>query len=268
MRTRSIAATTVCALACWFPLAGAPASASLTHSFLGYLGTPGAPLEFPTDARDIAVDRSTGNVYVYDRAAGGEIHKFDAAGEPAEFTALGSDWIGGVGEDVTQIAVDSSGGPAGGDIYVARVGSTSIPIYRADGSLLAELSSVGAPPGPAHPTLTCGLTVGPMGDVYVGRRIDEGGDSLTGHTFIDKFTPTANPVVPGDYRSALQKRNVASVCRLAADGEGNVYVGEIDGSIGGPIMRFEASEADGTLRGGMGIGDGTGLAVDQSTGDT
>jgi hypothetical protein len=131
------------------------ASAALTHKYefsFGLLSGVGG----------IAVDDSNGDVYV---GAGGSVYKFNAAGEPAAFSATSSDFIENVGS-IQQLAVDNSTGSDKGDIYAAVNGS--VRIYSAGGEALGELTGglstevPGAPWGEA-----CGVSVDASGHVYV-----------------------------------------------------------------------------------------------------
>ncbi len=119
----------VCTLS-WLMFFAAQAPAQFTHPLTGSFGPEGL-LSSATfsNVQGIAVDQSSGDVYVYDTgAAGGSIYRFNAAGEPVSFSALGANAITGVGgqlDDENEIAIDSSTGPAAGDIYVANA-TTSV----------------------------------------------------------------------------------------------------------------------------------------------
>jgi hypothetical protein len=215
--------------------AGAAAQAAFTHSFVGSFGPTGLSSSPFSQPLGVAVDQTTGDVYVYDaeyvEARGSNvplIYKFNSAGEPQDFSALGSNVIEGSGEvyggDYSQIAVDSSGGHAAGDIYVVE-GGGQVTVYGADGDRLGELNSgVEADGGPWG--FTCGVAVDPAGNVYVGL--------LEGH--VDKYTPSGNPVSNSNYVSSLAGLPEGS-CNLAADSEGNVYVDTLEG---GPVTKYEA----------------------------
>jgi hypothetical protein len=85
-----------------------------------------------SDLGAVAVHQGTGTVYAIDRADG-VVDKFDASGNPQNFSALGSSSLdveatcpgfvfpplGGYYHGRDDIAVDSSGGPTDGNIYVA-----------------------------------------------------------------------------------------------------------------------------------------------------
>jgi hypothetical protein len=200
-----------------------PAGALTTHPYTGLAFGPGGPgVGTFSNLQSVAVDQSTGDVYVYDDKAGGRIYKFDAAGQPVAFSALSSNVIENVGEagaSEVQVAVDSSTGPARGDVYVAD--GSAVRIYDAAGVQVGALSEhEGAPWG-----LPCGVAVDPAGDVYVGLYPNH----------VNKYVPVANPVTDGDYSASLT--GVEEVCNVAADSEGNAYV---DTWPQGPITKYEA----------------------------
>jgi hypothetical protein len=240
---------------------GAVASAAVEHTLIFSFGPGGPGSGAFSNIQAAAVDQSTGDVYVYDKGAEA-IYKFNAAGEPAEFSALKSSVIEGVGgaaRNENQLAVDSSTGPAEGDIYFAK-GPGSVAIYGPDGSprgaLTGEVENFGGAWGEP-----CGVAVDPAGHVYVGL--------ATGH--VDKYTPTpsppaAFPVTDADYTSKLSGLNVqGEICNIAADAEGNVYTQTYSR---GFVTRYAASQfgeptASGTLVDELGYT----LAVDPVSGE-
>lgn len=169
----------------------------------------------------IAVDEATNDVYVY--TPDGTIHKFDADGNPVDFSALGTNTITGVGKfgsNETELAVDSSSGPARGDIYFAA--QEEVKIYGADGKPIGKLTeAAGKPWGEA-----CGVAVDSSGRVYVG---------LYPST-VNEYTPRANPVANNDYTTSLEGLN--EICNVAADPEGNVYADTWSPGRTGPIVKY------------------------------
>jgi len=201
----------------------------------------------------IAVDQSSGDVYAYDGGSG-SIYKFNGAGEPADFTALSTNVIEGVGtaglSAVSEIAVDSSSGPAKGDIYVAN-GGNHVSVYGADGDPVGDLTEeAGTPWGEA-----CGVAVDPAGHVYVGL--------ANGH--VNRYSPTGNPVTDANYTSSLWGLNViGESCDVAADSEENVYV---DTWSHGPVTKYAASQLNTNetqAEGKLVDASGSTLAVDPS----
>jgi len=210
----------------------ASASADLTHPFASSFG-PGGPGsgEF-SKVQGVAVDQSSGDVYVYDQGEEGRIYKFSSAGKPEPFSKSGKNVITNVGTSgtaETEIAVSSSGNTAG-DIFVARgeADAKKIGIYSAEsGELLGELGSEGAQGEGGEP---CGVAVDPAGDLYVGLN--------NGH--VDKYVSAAKVVATTDYTSALSGVNASGEsCTIAVDNEGSAYV---DTYKNGPVTKYEASQ--------------------------
>ena len=82
----------------------------------------GIPVEPP---ESLTVDQSNGDLYVFETVYPGKIVRYDAAGNPKDFTAgpaAGTNKLAlpgySAGPSETEVAVDSSGGPTDGDIYV------------------------------------------------------------------------------------------------------------------------------------------------------
>jgi hypothetical protein len=178
----------------------------------------------------IAIDESSGDVYVYD--SNGNIRKFDADGVPVDFSALGSNTIAGVGTyggGETELAVDNSTSPAKGDIYLA--GGSGVKIFGSDGSKLAELTEVaGRPWG----EVACGVAVDGSGHVYVGLYPSN----------IDEYTPTTNPVTNGDYTASHGGLN--EICEIASDHEGNLYASTWTPNRKGAIVELNGFQLAGT----------------------
>ena len=227
----------------------AQAPAFMGHIYASSFGPGGPGVGSFSDVQGIAIDDSSGDVYVLDRnreTEVGLIYKFNASGEPEEFTALKAYTIEQgyrVGyNNENELAVDNSPGPAKGDLYYAN--HIHPEIYAPDGSFLGELTSIHA----------CGVAVDASGNVYFG----EGGEKVY------KFTPAANPVMDADYVSSLS--GVGGPCSVAADSEGNVYV---DSFRSGPVTKYPASQFGELSSAGTQI-DTTGvtLAVDPLTNGT
>ncbi len=205
------------------------------------------------NAQSIAVDESTGAVYVYDTGGEGSIYKFNRQGEPLEFSATQLNSIGSVGRAGTgevQLAVDNSAGPDKGDIYAAN--GTNVRVYSPEGLLLSEIdAAAGAPWGEA-----CGVAVDTSGNVYVGLYPEH----------VNRYSATSGFVTSASYSGSLF--GVNQVCNIAANAAGDVYV---DSWPQGPVTEFGEEHFNEAEEGaGAGItvdGAGSTLAVDQSTGD-
>jgi hypothetical protein len=239
----------VCLMGGVLMLVSGAAQARLVRPYTGTsFGPTGTGAGAFGDVKSVAVDQSTGDVYVFDQGKEA-IYKFTAAGASANFSSTGTNEIEGVASNGSgaeqQIAVDGSSGPDEGDIYLAN--NNVVDIYSAAGVKLGELTGgVGSEGNEA-----CGVTVDPSGAVYVGFYPGT----------VDKYIPTANPVTNADYTESLSGLN--SICNIAADGEGNVYAATYSGGVRAySTMQFGALEAEGTL-----IDEhGATLAVDPAAG--
>lgn len=230
-------------------LVAVPAQAA--PSEIGRFGPGGLGVGLFLENQSIAVEVSTGDVYVYESAGEkGNVYKFNEKGEPVSFSSLTGNVIEGVGGEAQamQIAVDSSSGPNKGDIYVAN--TTEVLIYGSSGNKLpGTLTAKGGP---------CGVAVDPSGDVYVG---------FYGEEEVKKYAPTTTPVKEEDYTSSLWE--VGKVCNLATDSAGDAYVSGYNGQ--GGVTKYEASQFSATVK----KADGTvvdsnkapTLAIDTVSGD-
>jgi hypothetical protein len=264
MTVRRLIVAALCVLAGGLVFSGAPAFAAFSlHPFKGSF-TAGGLSSF-VNVQSIAVDESTGDVYVYDAGGEGSIYKFNAAGEPAAFSGLEAtahpDVIEGVGapgsKSRSEIAVDNSSGPAKGDIYVAYKGASHASVYGSTGLPLAggELTGEGTPAEGGEP---CGVAVDPSGHVYVA----------FASGFVNKYTPATNPAVNADYTSSLAglAANAGQqICNIAVDSQESVYVMPVlkpHPLFKYGVAQFGSPSAEGTPIAEEGHGS---LAVDQSS---
>ncbi len=235
-----VRASVLCVVGAALSVWSGVASAKLVHPFVSSFGSF-------SNVQGVATD-GAGDVYAYD-GGNGEVLKFDSTGKPVNFTFTGTNAITGVGSvggAEGEIAVDSSSGPAKGDIYVAH-GGGSINIYNEAGEKVGELTEeAGHPWGEA-----CGVAVDSSGNVYVGLY----------PSHVNKYVPAASPVTNGEYVSSMA--GLSEVCNVAADSTGNVF---IDKWNTGPVTRYEPSQF-GSLSATGSVVDAKGstLAVDSSS---
>ncbi|MBA3809222.1 MAG: hypothetical protein H0X28_12660 [Solirubrobacterales bacterium] len=182
-------------------------------------------------------------MFVLDRSEGGRVYKFNAAGEPVNLPSSSTNVIEGVGSasgSEEELAVDSSSGPAAGDIYVAN--NSVVKIYAASGVFLGELT------GPEP----CGVAVDPSGKVYVGSFPET----------VKRYTPTSNPVTNADEPESMG--GLEKVCNVAVDGSGNVYAANY---LGG-VTKYDALQFGSlTASGELVDPGGRTLAVDPVSGE-
>jgi hypothetical protein len=235
------------------------ARAGSLHPLLGSFGPGGPGAGSFANVESVAVDQSSGSVYVYDTAGGGSIHKFNAAGEPAGFSSLAGtghpDVIEGVGlfaAGADEIAVDSSSGPAKGDIYFVGL---AVGIYSSAGAPLphelnGEVTSLFKN---ATWGLPCGVATDQAGNLYIGL-----------YSSVNSYTPTAEAATNASFTAAMRGVS-ASFCNLAVDGEGNVYGDQYPA---GPVTKYPASQFGAPAASGTQVdASGSTLAVDPSTND-
>jgi hypothetical protein len=260
MRSPSVRRTCLAALAVAVGvlLAGtSAASATLVHPFAASFGAFSNP-------QALAVDQSTGDVYVIDVGTA-TVQKFDATGSPVNFSALGSNTLDGAGgadatpeggfsfdfNSAAELAIDNSGGPADGFLYVTNSLAGVIDVFDATGTFAGEIDGSAATPQSGGET--CGVGTDPSGHVYVS--------SFSGH--VDKYTPTdANPA-HDTFNGQLE--NVGGVCHVAADGLGSVYVSTWPT---GPLTKYDQAQLDQGAPSGTDVDDTTlAVAVDPSNDD-
>ena len=186
----------------------------------------------------------------------------DASGSPKNFAAAppGTNFLTGLGTDVdpggatTGVAIDRSGGPADGDIYLTTF--AGIKVYDNDGHLLTTLDGSGTPVGSYNES--CGVAVDQSnGNVYVG--------DYSGNVW--RYSPSGATPTEGDYSGGIT--TPFNPCQVAAD-SGHVYAADYDN--GGPVKRFSASDftmalTPPSLTGTTVDATATALATDSATGN-
>ncbi len=247
----------------------AASASAARHPFLGTFGPTSQPTFSAATA--LAVDESTGDVLVADRESQ-TLSRFTPAGEPAPFSALGTNVIDGLGgADETpagglffnttegsvfeqQIAVDNSTGPTGGDIYITQAVHVEnapplkrIYIFKSSGEYAGQLTEAGG----EKFREACGVAIDPSGAVYVG---DYSGG-------VKKFIPSGPVVSDSDYAATFT--SVSEPCTLSAGAgasDGSLFVG----TYRGPISKVSAET--GELEYVAAEGQHTTSAVDPATG--
>jgi hypothetical protein len=156
----------------------------------------------------------------------GGFYRFKPNGEPAPFSALGTNLIDGSetpqgslsfpqpvsGPREVQVAVDNTGGPADGYIYVTQLNARLVDVFASDGHYVGQLTEAG---GRAF-SRACGVGVDGAGNVYVGSRSE-----------VHKFTPSAGAPSTWANPANLATTKVCTVAAGAAASEGSIFVDEI-----------------------------------------
>ncbi len=240
------ALVSVCVIAGLFTYGAASALALSTHELVGEFNAG-------SDPDGIAIDESSGEVYVAESATG-VVDRFDAAGSPASFPALGGHMLDGAGTPAGSFVFPhgetSYGAPAGlavdndalsssyRDLYVVDAGHGVVDKFDATGAYVGQLT--GTPGGPfAGPY---GVAVDPAGDVWVYESSGE----------VDEFNAA------GVYRSQFATGCGTTYPGVAVDSSDDVYV-----NCGFAIQKWSSTGAD---LGAVTEGSTHALAVDQANG--
>ncbi len=185
-RRRIVTSAVVAVAACAMALAAAaPASASVSHAFSGTIGAASStpanpyPLSGPTD---VAVDQDTGDIYVTD-PGNYRVEKFSSTGAFLLMFGKGVDQTTGgyvctaasgdtcqagapgihVGQftNPSELAVDNSGGPSNGDIYVDDTSAETVQKFDSTGNLITSFAE-----GGALSRYTNAIDLDPAGNLY------------------------------------------------------------------------------------------------------
>lgn len=226
---RYLTVVLVTSLGCVLCVGSSSATAATAHPFVTQFGAFGNP-------QGLAVDQATGDIYVIDIAAG-TVSKFSQDLTPTAFTALGTNVLDGAGAgdcasspascdgtpengfsfdqpDAAQVAIDNSGGPTDGDIYVTDSLHNRVDVFAASGVYLGQMT--GTSSGPFGES--CGVAVDGGGTVYVG-------DFFNG---VHKYIPSANPATDADFSSDLVTGNA---CAVATGSAGSLLVNQYHGAV-------------------------------------
>jgi hypothetical protein len=223
--------------------ASAPASAATGRSLLRTLATgPGS------NPRGLASDND-GNVYVLELGGPGSqsgVAKFDSAGNPVPFTASG-DYISGnkltgapgkpfIFESflLPEVAIDRSGGPNDGYIYVANTYlDPAVYVFDPTGTYRGAFDSVGS-----H-ELMCGVASSPAaGEVYTTSYGDE---------LVRRFAPPSGSISHVREAKPNGRLKLPGNCGpVAVDSTGAAYVG-LEGVTKFGASQFEAPTPTGNI---------------------
>jgi hypothetical protein len=236
-------------------IAAAPANAAITHVFDSSVAVT-SPLQ-------MAVDEATGSVYVV--SSSGEhppILKLDAEGAPSNFSSLGSNelFINKVtGHELflspQELAVDNSGGPNDGVLYVGRsqfqhTDKPGAMVFGRSGGFIGTTGPSSFEREESHAETfgnPCGVAVDSAGKLY----LEWGGvERPNTSSWIDKYKPGewvvgSNPEQEFPISGTMGGRQhqpglgARGFCHVAIDTEGAVYTDK-EGFFGGPLRRYSA----------------------------
>jgi DNA-binding beta-propeller fold protein YncE len=268
MRMEGLGLTLAAVMGLWLSLGSASALAA------GEPHPPAAPASFErstgvpfSDPNGIAVDEATGDVYVADIGTN-TVYKFDASGNPVNFTAgagSGSNALTGVPAQSAKpaesfsfpaergtpaaIAIDNSAGagdPSAGDLYVMDAGHGAVDKFSPSGEYIGQIG------GPLSGQGLLGLGVDASGDVRV----------LTSQPTIDVFDNSRQNVFVKSLQYTSKEEGISRALEsgFAVSPSGNMYLLETCGCVekhGGntePLGRVDPGPSD------------IAVAVDPSTG--
>jgi hypothetical protein len=198
-------------------LALASPSALASDSYPGVpnalFGAPGSGVGQLSGPVGVAVDESSGDVYVAD-AGNNRVEEFGAEGKYVA-TITGAETPAGSFSDSSGVAVDNSSSPAKGDLYVMDVGHHVIDVFNSSGTYLSQIK--GAPSSFAGELIA--VAVDASGDLWVYDAIngEEGNvaEFSDAGSFLGQFN-TGRETKPG----------------IAVDSSGDLYVLYGNGQIG------------------------------------
>jgi hypothetical protein len=229
-----------------------------------------------SDPLGVAADGASGDVYVAD-AGNHRVLKFDSLGNLLLGFGAG---VGGAGVDVCAsvcavgtsgsapgefvtpdfLAVDESGGPSSGDVYVADTGDDVVSKFDSAGNLVTTWGAGGqldgSSTGAGKFAPLGGVAVNPSGELFVLVAVPEGNDVFRAKVF--KFAQDGT----FEAEEKLGERDMKPL-GLAIDGKGNLF--RATGS--GPIEEFTSSYEDlGSVTPAQTSFVPTALTVSQTTG--
>ena len=183
-------------------------SASTAHALflpISHFGSQGSAAGAFVTPIGVAVDQTTGDVYVAD-SGNARVQKFDSNGafiaawgwgvtdgmaqsEVCTSACLAGIAGSGAGQfsNPTSIAVDSSGGPSSGDVYVGDAGNNVVLKFDSNGNYLATIDGSTTPQGPF--VVVAGVAVDQTGHLWTA---DGSTDNITefdqNGTFVQQWT--------------------------------------------------------------------------------
>jgi hypothetical protein len=206
-------------LACQFVFASVPAGAFVGYAMPSLFGAAGSGNGQFEEPAGIAVNDSSGEVYVYD-SEGLRVERFSAAGSfEGQFNGGGPTGVlappASVSEDARHgslfnLAVDNDpSSPSVGDVYVVDPGHNVIDKFSAGGTYLSQLTGFKAP--------IFGVAIDTTGDVWVSEEgYEESGNK---HGRVQKF----DDALVNTHLTELTAEALRSP-GIAVDSEQNIYL--------------------------------------------
>jgi NHL repeat len=202
-----------------------PASAALSRSYETSFGSFSGQ-----NPQAIAVDQSNGDIYAASIGAN-TVSRFNSSGLPKNFTAgpdAGTNTLTGFNFEsasTNEIAIDRSGGPADGTIYVANILAGNVKVFAEDGTPLTSLNGSGTPA--ASFSEPCGVAVDQAnGDLYVGQYGNR----------VWRYSPSTGAAEEGDYSGGIATS--INPCQVAV-ASGSLYAANWETK--GPLEKYATS---------------------------
>ena len=220
----------VFAIAALLALALVPSASAATRLLKTSFGTFSGQ-----SPRGLTVDQSNGDVYAIN-FNNNTLDRFDASGSPKNFTCgtcsgnqLSIPTINSIDVDLVHVAIDRSGGPSDGNIYVTDGSGTGVDVFSNSGALLTTLTGSGTFDGAF--SVAVGVSVDQQnGDVYIAD---------AGNSRIYRYSPSGSTVAEGDYSGAITTDITAG--SVAADA-GKVYLGDTCCFSDSTVERYNATD--------------------------
>ncbi len=260
-------------------LLAAPVFAASTHVFTTSFGEPGSLAGQMSSPEDVAVNSTTHDVYVADNG-NARVDQFSSAGVfirawgwgvadglPAFETCTLSCQAGITGTGPGQlasrtlIAVDNSGGPSEGDVYVASAVVTSAGTARVDHDAVSKFSASGAYLSASDGSAVTAPVSGPFGSIF-GIAVDGSGD-----LWVEGENSTRGPTVfefaqDGAFLNGWYTNRAGTPNGIAVDSAMNVYGGTAAGLVKYTSTGNQVGDVQGDNEHYV-----AGVAVDLSTND-
>ena len=239
-------ALAACALLLAGPAASAPAATSHVSAGNFTVENNGVPIVEKESGMGVAMDKVTGDIYVL---GGTGIFKFNSAGVPSAFSSTGRSKLATpCGFNCRTIAVDNSGGPNQGVIYVGnRSTGTSLGanVFLPNGVPTAGIKNRSDTAVNNSQNLSfCGVAVDATGSVYVAR---PGNTNVT--SLVDRYQPSNWSLSPNHtpaITGSMGPLGVNLPCRISVNSLGNIYVqGFAEVNAAFPVVRFLSSSFGG-----------------------
>ena len=197
-----------------------------------YIHVPGPTFQttITTPPNSIAVDEETGSVYVM--VQNGDVEKFDASGAPSNFSGLGGNVINtACGEACMQLAVDNTGGPNQGTIYLSTNGGLTFCCpdqQNVNQGGVHVFHPSGLPAGKIFTASqfvwgvrACGVAVDESGDLIVSH--GEGSSEFTYTDRLDIEDWDSNPSQKAPVVETIHN-DFSNPCKTAINSEGTTYM--------------------------------------------